>query len=293
MADDVNVINSSKRDEILKDINKNKYDTRWKGNSVVYNAGREPLVNYAFMLRVEGVFDLPCKTVKGLQKENEFDYIQEGGVNDYVQMKRKPISRPRTFQVERYVGSDYVDPIALGTELTLPVILFVSMYPFPMLRPARTYVFTGCVVTAKQYGELNAEQSGLVVETTTIAYREMICVDLHTGWLEQSDQWGFDGKSKEGEGQRRYLKSVTNSDWESDNMYSKTNMEKIGSDNMWQFDKEGRQREGNGKRHLTVGGAAHNDIEKAASKETLSENAKRNMWPDKSYARKITDYLAK
>ena len=72
-------------------------------------SGWYPLTSFAFMLRVELAFDLPCRAIKGLRRENEFDYIQEGGLNDYVHMKRKPISRPFTFQVQRYVGLDYLD----------------------------------------------------------------------------------------------------------------------------------------------------------------------------------------
>jgi len=146
----------------------------------------EPLTAFRFTLRVEMVYVLPCRAVKGLQRENEFDYIQEGGLNDYVHLKRKPISKPFSFQVERYVGLEsgvgylggMADPIALGTELVLPVILSVDTAAGNQVR---TYVFTGCTITGKNYGELNAESSALLVETTTIAYREMICVDMaHT-----------------------------------------------------------------------------------------------------------------
>ena len=137
-----------------------------------------PVTNFSFILRVEGVFDLPCKSIKGIKRENEFDYIQEGGVNDYVHIKRKPISKPFTFQVERYVGVDYFDPLTLGTELTLPVILFVNNTVSSTVSPVRTYAFTGCTVIARDYGDLNAEVSGLLVETITIAYKEMVCVDV-------------------------------------------------------------------------------------------------------------------
>ncbi|MBQ2257170.1 MAG: hypothetical protein II247_00650 [Lachnospiraceae bacterium] len=152
-------------------------------------ADNTPLEGFSFVLRVEGIFDLPCRAIKNLRRENEFDYIQEGGVNDYVHIKRKAISKPFTFQVERYAGSDYsigfgqgasasmpnfIDPLPLGAELILPVMLFVYK---DMSTVARTYVFTGCTVTGKDYGELNAEKSELVVDTITIAYREMICLD--------------------------------------------------------------------------------------------------------------------
>ena len=42
-------------------------------NTIVSNQGLNPLVNYNFMLRVEGLFDLPCKAVHSFTKENEYD----------------------------------------------------------------------------------------------------------------------------------------------------------------------------------------------------------------------------
>ena len=185
------------------------------GNKLVVNTGDNPVINFAFMLRVEGVFDLPCKSVKGIRRENEFDYIQEGGLNDYVHLKRKAISKPFTFQVERYVGVNWVDPMPLGTELVLPLILFVNNRTFPTLKPVRNYVFTGCTVIAKDYGELNAEVSGLLVETVTIAYREMVCLDIPNDTLSSGDVWQFNGKSKEGQGSRNFNSNFLNTVWES------------------------------------------------------------------------------
>ncbi len=156
-------------------------------NWVVWNQGKNPLVNFNFMLRVELMFDLPCKSVRAFERELEYDFIQEGGLNDYVHMRRKPISKPFTLEVERYVGVDYIDPMPLGADLVLPVMLFVSrnhdqFIPFVV---ARTYVFTGCTVMKKTYGDLVADQSGLLVETTTLGYREMLCVDIP--WSEVGD----------------------------------------------------------------------------------------------------------
>jgi hypothetical protein len=167
-------------DEIAKGI-----DTITGNNQAEF----DPIPNYNFVLWVEGVYFLPLKSVRVFNKENEFEYIQEGGVNDYVQMKRKPISKPFTFQVERYVDTGwakFLDPLANGTEMMLPMSLFVyksnAKQGFASDKSAdawasRFYVFTGCVVTAKEYGELNAEKSGLLVETTTIAYRELMVVN--------------------------------------------------------------------------------------------------------------------
>ena len=138
-----------------------------------------PLVSFNFMLRVEGAFNLPCKSVKAFSREMEYEYIQEGGLNDYVHMRRKPISKPFMLEIERYVGVDYIDPMPNGADLILPVLLLISRRPDAFFPGAsRTYAFTGCTVTKKTFGELNAEKSGLLVETTTLAYREMICVDI-------------------------------------------------------------------------------------------------------------------
>lgn len=156
-------------------------------NWIIWNQGKNPLVNFNFMLRVELAVDLPCKSVRAFQRELEYDYIQEGGLNDYVHMRRKPISRPFTLEVERYVGVDYIDPLPLGADLVLPVMLFVSRNHDQFIPGvvARTYVFTGCTVMKKTYGDLVADQSGLLVETTTIGYREMLCVDIP--WSEAGD----------------------------------------------------------------------------------------------------------
>lgn len=145
-------------------------------NIVVMNQGLNPLVSYNFMLRVEGIYDLPCKAVHSFKKENEYEYIQEGGLNDYVHIRRKPVTQPFTFTVERYVGTDYYNPLHNGAELILPVLLMVTRYQNHFEVTKRAYVFTGCTVMSKEYGELNSEKSGLHTETIVIGYREMMVV---------------------------------------------------------------------------------------------------------------------
>lgn len=155
----------------------NKHD-----NYLVMNPGSNPGVGFNFLMRVEGIYDVPCRKIKGFTKNNEYDSIQEGGLNDYVHIRRKPISQPFTFQVERYIGTDIIDPLPNGAELTLPIILFVGGgYGNILSDTRRTYIFMGCTVMGKEYGELNAEQSALAVDTVTIAYQEMFILDGITG----------------------------------------------------------------------------------------------------------------
>ncbi len=155
----------------------------------------DPVGGFNFTLQVEAMYYLALKSVKMFTKENEFEYYQEGGLNDYVHMLRKPISKPFTFQVEQYVGVNsgnlikdfFKDPLTLGTDLSLPVVLYVNRNPasgfLGNLNPdnlGRVYVFTGCTVTAKEYGELNSEESRLHTELTTIAYRELFAMNKLT-----------------------------------------------------------------------------------------------------------------
>lgn len=183
------------------------------------NSILNPAVSYAFALQVEAAFMLPCRSVRVFTKENEFDYYQEGGLNDYVHMLRKPISKPFTFQVERYVGVSasadfnmgFVDPLTLGTDLILPLVLYVNRSPSPDWADnisfdncARAYIFTGATVISKEYGELNAEQSKLLTETTTIAYRELFTINQISPAWEKGKVWNYpkEGESYTGTGEQ-------------------------------------------------------------------------------------------
>ena len=175
-----------------------------------------PLENFNFMLRIEGFIDLPCKSVHGFNREKEYEYIQEGGVNDYVHMKRKPITKPYTFTVERYVASDPLlyDPLQEGTELLLPVLLFVTRFPGKFVTTRRVYTFTGCTVISKEYGELNAERPGLLVEKAVISYRELVTVttfdDVDTGtWSIQEAKDDKKAAEKNRKAVRDYSKGFT------------------------------------------------------------------------------------
>ena len=178
----------------------------WLDDKLLGNSGadteaalRNPITAFNFVLEVEGGYFMALKSVRVFNKENEYEYIREGGVNDYVHMRRKPISKPFTFQVERYVGTErFLDPLANGTELMLPVILYVyrhkarsAVTESAPAWPARIYTFTGCVVTAKEYGELNAEKSAILTETTTIAYRELMVVTNPFEGSQELPNWEF------------------------------------------------------------------------------------------------------
>ena len=238
-----------------------------------------PAVSYAFALQVEAAFFLPLKSVRVFNKENEFDYYQEGGLNDYVHMLRKPISKPFTFQVERYVGVDagfldqnsgFIDPLALGTDLILPLVLYVNRSPsakwynnISFENCARAYVFTGCTVTAKEYGELNAEQSKLLTETTTIAYRELITLNQISPDWEKGDVWQMTADSYLGGGEA-HDSNRTKGD------ASKKDQETKGKEGMWEISKDAF--DGNKKFHTDE------RSRKDDSKKEMEEAGNANKW---------------
>ena len=166
-----------------------------------------PLASYNFLLRVEGKYDIPCKSIKGINQETEYEYIQEGGLNDRVHMRKKSQSKPYTFQVERYVGTPYEDIFTPDRIFTLPMLLMVSRYQEYFLKPSRIYKFSGCRVISKDYGEFQGEQSGFLVESVTIAYDTLEC-DVNKVDLEPP-QLMFSGKVPPAHGQGAALTAAS------------------------------------------------------------------------------------
>lgn len=145
---------------------------------VITNA-HDYITAYSFSLLVDGVTKVPCRSIKAFRREAEYDLIQEGGLNDYVHLVRKGVTKPFTFQVERYADTSMIsETLPVGFEATLPMLLFIyDGRSVDSYVPIRTYAFTGAKVMSKEHGELNSERSGLLTETVTIAYKELFCVN--------------------------------------------------------------------------------------------------------------------
>jgi len=168
---------------------------------------------YRFQLKVNGVFDVPLKSVRPIARKYEYEPIQEGGLNDYVHIKRKPISQPYELVVERYVQTRVDDPLAVGSKMTLPLILYVGRAngnDLSMTDAARWYVFTGAQVLNVEWGGLDSERAALLTETVTIGYNMMFCVssssdlndsempyDLQTNEHKYAQKKGIVEKSRE------------------------------------------------------------------------------------------------
>lgn len=176
------------------------------------DTGENPLINNNFLLRVDAVYDLPCRRISGMKQQKEYENITQGGVNDYVYLREKQVQKPQELVIERYIGVGFFDPLPVGKQLSLPLVLYVSRYIDDFNDPKQTFLFYGCTVTAKSYSELDAEKSGLLVETTTVAYQYMKTVLMDSETTPQAE-WSFDPKGEryQGYGTRKasYLKQET------------------------------------------------------------------------------------
>lgn len=171
-------------------------------NVIRVDSVKKPLPNNIFLLRVDAIYDLACTKVSGIVQEKEYENIIEGGVNDYVQLRQKPSSKPNILQVERYMGELYLDPLPVGKQCEMPLVLYVDRHLDSFTSSPLIFTFSGCVVLSKKYGELNAEHSGLMTETIQIAYQQVTVEKKKYEIVKPS--WEFDqsGQAYEGSGTR-------------------------------------------------------------------------------------------
>lgn len=171
-------------------------------NVIRVDSVKKPLPNNIFLLRVDAIYDLACTKVSGIVQEKEYENIIEGGVNDYVQLRQKPSSKPNILQVERYMGELYLDPLPVGKQCEMPLVLYVDRHLDSFTASPLIFTFSGCVVLSKKYGELNAEHSGLMTETIQIAYQQVTVEKKKYEVVKPS--WEFDqsGQTYEGSGTR-------------------------------------------------------------------------------------------
>ncbi len=238
----------------------------------VLNSDDQIVPAYRFLLRVEGFQDVPLRSIRPFSKENEYEYIAEGGLNDYVHAVRKQTTKPFTLVVERYVSQKFIDPLTNGMQMILPMVLFIGNADAQKFdfKPVRTYIFTGCIVMNKEVGGFDAEKSGLLTETVTIGYENSFALNNVTDIM--SERWNFDKLKKEGNGKSYAAKDIlsTRKTEEEGHAYAKTNR--------WDF--EGTKKEGTGKRHansydaaITAPGTVLNRTQEEGHTE-----AKANRW---------------
>ena len=238
------------------------------------------LPSFRFILRVEAGFDVPLKSIRPFMKENEYENIEEGGMNDYVTVKRKHVTKPHTLQVERYLTDKFYDPMPNGTAFVLPLLLFIGGNNADSFgwAPRRTYVFFGAQVLNKEIGGFDAERSGLLTETITIAYHQMYMMDTPVN-LEEIPWSGKDnGVSNKfaNQGVFNLTKDVP----------TQKQAEAAADLNRWEFGADESEYMGNGVRYS--GSPDQKIPQNKKKKKQLETEAKNNTWhfpkePEKDY----------
>ncbi|MBQ9631977.1 MAG: hypothetical protein IJV04_03565, partial [Lachnospiraceae bacterium] len=222
---------------------------------------------FRFMIVVNGFQEIPLKSVRAFTREFEYDFIQEGGINDYVHIIRKQATKPFTLQVERYATPDNEDPISEGTVFQLPMQLVIGENDGTTFRRKRTYILLWPRVLNKEIGALDAERSGLLIETVTFAYSHMIL--LNSGTDDKHYEFGKKGNAF---ALNRYIQVPQNE------MGKKDFEEKAEEQEPWKWSAEGSFR-GEGKRRART---SPNELRKAQMKS----NAKRYRFGDGEDRRK-------
>ena len=126
--------------------------------------------NMNFTVRAGGG-EIPCRSVQGIQKEREQEFIREGGQNDFVYVRPKPVSRAQTLKLECLASKRNEDILPLGGILSEPLV--VETKPDVSSGKSVRFTFSGCIVVDKKYGDLRAEKGGLLEEIISVAYQEM------------------------------------------------------------------------------------------------------------------------
>ena len=204
--------------------------------------------SFNFYLLVDGVHEIPLKSVQPFTRDNEYDTIQEGGMNDYVYLKRKPISQPFKLVVERYCeyGLGLFDPLTNGAELLLPLILFVGKNAGGGFESGRYYTFTGAVVMGITYGGLDAEKGGLLTETITYGYNHMFCLTMPSSESDSAPAWSIVTNGLERKYSKRGFEPRQNEEHWDDIDYGPTGDDTVRSKaRRWNFD--GTKVKGQGK----------------------------------------------
>ena len=241
------------------------------------------LPNFRFVFRVEGAFDVALKSIRPFTKENEFEQIEEGGMNDYVHIKRKHVTKPHTIQVERYLTDSFYDPMPNGTAFALPLLLFVggnrgtkeAKVEFTWA-PERVYVFFGAQVMNKEIGGFDAEKSGLLTETITIAYHQLYMMDI-PGDMDM-ESWKFKTEGNKANIANKYANQGM-FDLEA-NKKEKKEFVDAAAANLWEFDPVGGDYLGNGV-HWDANFGKFDGKAIDQNKKTLKQfvsDAKANTW---------------
>lgn len=238
-----------------------------------YSSSRhEVLPSFRFTLMVEGGVEIPLKSIRPFQKENEFEVIEEGGMNDFVRIRRKHATKPHTIQVERYVNENFYDPIPNGgAEFILPLLLFVGAnhaLKFGWVGAERVFVFFGATVMNREIGGFDSEKSGLLTETITIAYNQLFSMDIPG---ESSfDPWTF---------ANGIANSYANQGWMGkieQNNVKKAEFITKASDALWSFGDDATVYTGEGPR--VYSSIESNIPQNVKKKSALEANAKKETW---------------
>jgi phage tail-like protein len=115
-----------------------------------------------------GAFSIGFSSVSGVERDTEVYTYQEGGLNDRVHVFSKPAAAAGTLAMEKGVCPLSANPFYMvGERIDVPLTLQIMK---KIKTPAKTYVFTDCVVKKWSVSRLSASESTLMIDTFEVAY---------------------------------------------------------------------------------------------------------------------------
>ena len=125
------------------------------------------LPGYRFNVTI-GAFSIGFASVSGVERDTEVFTYQEGGLNDRVHVFSKPAAAPGNLVMEKGVCPLTANPFYMvGERIDVPLTLQIMNNT---RTPAKTYVFTDCIVKKWSVSRLSATDSTLLIDTFEVAY---------------------------------------------------------------------------------------------------------------------------
>lgn len=128
----------------------------------------DPLLGFAFRVRI-GLLEFGFSKVSGLQRESDVLTYQEGGLNDRIHVLPGPVKSCGTLRLERGAYAGEYFPLYLAGERIpdLRIEVWDTVCQKPM---GKVYTLVGLVVRKWEAGDLDAQQSALLIDRFELNY---------------------------------------------------------------------------------------------------------------------------
>lgn len=130
-----------------------------------------PLPGYRFIIFLEGR-TMGFRKVSGVSRQIETETYQEGGLNNMVHIFPKASAQECALHLEKgvYMNSTFHPFYLVGERINENLHLFVMNNAG---LPMKSYVFSGITIKKWEVGDMDAQDSSLLIDSFELSYEEM------------------------------------------------------------------------------------------------------------------------